>query len=50
MPGPGNYKTTNLITGEGKIYVSKFKSSVAKTMAARVKDCSIPKKDSILKC
>jgi len=46
VPGPGNYKTLDLITGQGKSYVSKFKSCTAKTMAPKVKDCSVPKVES----
>jgi len=46
IPGPGNYKTYDLITGQGKTFVSKFKSSTAKTISGRFKDCSIPKKES----
>jgi hypothetical protein len=45
-PGPGNYKTYDLITGQGKTFVSKFKSSTAKTFSAKFKDCSVPKKES----
>lgn len=36
----------DLITGQGKTYVSKYITSNCKTIAAKVKDCSVPKIES----
>ena len=35
IPGPGKYEIKQLITGQGNIFNSKFKSSMAKTMSGR---------------
>jgi len=36
----------NLINGEGKLFLSRFKSSLGRSIGLKVKDCSIPKFDT----